>query len=385
MTMLFQRSVTTSVAAFTLFLFSSATSFSATDTEITEALTAILKGGVASVTVDLGTPTTEDGNLVYSNATIKEGPSTTTIGTITVTGGDVVDGGLTAESIDAENMETVSDGSVAKVESIEITNPDIKLPSKPDATDGRAKFESLIASKFSFTQNDGKPVTIDEFSVVASDFDENIPRSAEITLSALTIDPTSLDTNDSFSTQIKSLGYETIVLNLFGSAKWSADAGEVDVEELSIDGVDIGSLSLAVLLGGVTKDLVAQMQAPGGAENAISKITVNEASLTYEDASLAGRVLDQQAKGAGQSRESFVEQITAAIPLLVTVIGNPAFQNKVSTAASSFLKDPMNLTIYVAPEKPVPLSDIAIAGQTAPQTLPDLLNVDVTANEADDQ
>jgi hypothetical protein len=83
----------------------------------------------------------------------------------------------------------------------------------------------------------------------------------------------------------------------------------------------------------------------------------------------------------GATPEQFVEQISGALPFLLSVVGNQSFQDRIATAATAFLKDPKSLTITAAPGNPVSVMQIFGAASTAPQTLPDVLSVDIQANQ----
>ena len=87
-----------------------------------------------------------------------------------------------------------------------------------------------------------------------------------------------------------------------------------------------------------------------------------------------------QAKQSGMSKADFVTQITGALPFMLNFIGNEPFQKKVADAVTAFLKDPKSITISASPSAPVEFVKIMGAGQTAPQTLPDLLGADISAN-----
>ena len=71
----------------------------------------------------------------------------------------------------------------------------------------------------------------------------------------------------------------------------------------------------------------------------------------------------------------------AMLPSMLTYIQNPAFQTKVQDAVSAYLTNPENLSIVVAPQTPVPATQVIGAAMGAPQTLPEVLKLDITANQ----
>jgi hypothetical protein len=82
----------------------------------------------------------------------------------------------------------------------------------------------------------------------------------------------------------------------------------------------------------------------------------------------------------GASRDDIVAQLNGALPFMLNAINNPPFQEKVATAAQAFLSDPKSITITANPAQPVPFQEIMGSAMSAPQTLPDALAIDVTAN-----
>jgi hypothetical protein len=103
-------------------------------------------------------------------------------------------------------------------------------------------------------------------------------------------------------------------------------------------------------------------------------------SIRFDNAGVVERALDMQAKMMGASREDIVAQLNGALPFMLNAINNPAFQEKVAKAGQAFLSDPKSLTITLNPAQPVPFKDITDNAMSAPQTLPDMLGIDVTAN-----
>ena len=73
-------------------------------------------------------------------------------------------------------------------------------------------------------------------------------------------------------------------------------------------------------------------------------------------------------------------KLNGALPFMLNAINNPAFQEKVAKAGQAFLTDPKSLTITLNPAQPVPFQEIMGSAMSAPQTLPDMLAIDVTAN-----
>ena len=112
----------------------------------------------------------------------------------------------------------------------------------------------------------------------------------------------------------------------------------------------------------------------------LSQISVQALTIRYSDDSLAGKILEAAATKQGTTREQYAQQLAGALPFFLSMIQNPAFQNKVAAAVGQFLTEPKSLTISVQPDRPISGAELFGLVQTAPQTLPDVLGASIEAN-----
>jgi hypothetical protein len=113
----------------------------------------------------------------------------------------------------------------------------------------------------------------------------------------------------------------------------------------------------------------------------ISQLNLASLDITYEDASLAGRILEHYASLSGQSREQLVATLDGMLPPMLGGLQNQELQNEIAAAVSRFLKDPSSISLSLDPAQPVPAPQIVGAALGAPATLPDILNLSVTAGQ----
>ncbi len=382
--MLSDRKVTASVAALML-LASTSTVFAATEQEITDALEALFAASNDTGTIELGSPTAEGDTLVYRNVTFSmdspQGAGTGRIETLTLTAPDLNDaGGLVADSVVAGGVSVeTEDGESVRIASMSTTGLDV-TPGAAGA-DPVSRFETVTAEDLVVEAPDQPPFSIDLIEIEASDYVDGIARSGSFEISGIRLDVDEVASEEPAAQQLKDLGYEEVVLGISGAGTWDDQAGTASLDDLTIAGENMGSVSLSAILGGFTPEVVESLQATEPSPEVMGQITLQEAAISFEDASITGKLLDMQAGQMGADRATFVEQISAALPLMLSAVGNPGFQEKLATAASAFLKDPQNITISIAPSQPIDLMTLMMTGQTAPQTLPDVLNAEVTANE----
>jgi hypothetical protein len=380
-----QPRVTASVTALALFALSSTTVLAATEQEITAALEAALESSQSGLEVTLGTPTAEGDALVYRDSVIKatddDSASEIKIGTLTLTGADVnADGGIVADAMVGENLTmTGKDNETATVEKVEVVNLET-TPAK-DGDTASSKVDSMSATGINVTSADGPPVKVESITFNASDYVGRYPSTMSFAVNGVEVDVAAAGAEDPSVQQLKALGYDKIVLGITGSGKWDESAGTMTVQNFTIDAQDMGSFTIAGVFGGFSPDVMAELQKPEPSHEVMQKITLNEASIGFTDASITNKLLDMQAQQMNADRATFVEQITAALPLMLSAVGNPGFQEKIAAAATMFLKDPQNITISVKPDQPVDMMTLMMTGQTAPQTLPDVLKAEVTSNQ----
>jgi hypothetical protein len=379
--------VTTTVAAAALLAFASTSAFAATEAEIGEALKSLFASGDEPATLELGAASVDGDAVVYSGNVLKStgesGPQEAKIATITVTGGDVnAEGGLIAESLLAEGIDASDATDKMTIASIEVTG--LEATPKAEGREGSGRFDTITAEGLAGQSQGQPPFSVESISVEAADYVGEYPRSVSANVTGIEADVAAMGESDPTAMQLKALGYDKLIMGVSFAGTWDEAAGTMTLEDLSIDGQDIGTVSLTGVFGGFTPEVLKQLaESDQPPPELMQQVTVNEATLSFSDASITGKLLDMQASQMGADRAAFVEQITAALPLMLSAVGNPAFQNKIAAAATAFLKDPQNITVSIAPDQPVDLMTLMMTGQTAPQTLPDVLKADVTANEAE--
>lgn len=198
---------------------------------------------------------------------------------------------------------------------------------------------------------------------------------------------------------INALGLQTINGEISVSGNWEPVSGTVNLEDYTLDFADVGSLSLSFALTGYTMDLVKQlqetartMQADANNEQAqqaagiamfglMQQMSFQSAQISFEDAGITERSLDYAGKQQGSNGEQMAQMVKGMLPILLAQAKLGALQNEISEAVNAFIDDPQNITVTAEPEKDVPFPMIMGAAMGAPESVPALLGVSVTANE----
>ncbi|WP_186394247.1 hypothetical protein [Stappia sp. TSB10GB4] len=395
MTYLPLRRVRALAIACPLLLAPPALAFDASGNEVADTFFQIIEAGKAAVT---GYDRVEESGgkvtITGLRAALDDGGKTTrlTIAETSFQDAEVdADGGLTAGAMamSGVTIEDQQDGNDVRVTAALIAIDDPVLPSaatikaKADSDAmapgySRAEITGILID----TEKDGK-IPIASVVAVVDEMDGDLPTAGSLTVKGIEITAASLDEDGRKS--LTDLGYDKLVLGLALEAEWDPDAGVLDISDLTISGAEAATLNASLTLKGMTREVFAKLEAAQGnpeeAMGIMQGLEVVSLALRLDNESLVDRLLDAQAKESGASREEFVGQLSAALPMLLSVIGNPDFQQKVASAATTFLKDPQSISATAAPAAPVPFAQLLGAAMIAPQTLPNLLGVTIAANQ----
>ena len=193
------------------------------------------------------------------------------------------------------------------------------------------------------------------------------------------------------------LGYGTLGGAIEGSASWDPKTGTLSLDPFDIAVENAGNLSFTYEMAGYTPNFIQSMQQiskqmadnPEANQNAgmammglLSQLSLGSADITFTDDSLTGKLLDYYSKQQGMTPQQLIGQVEAMVPAALAQLQNPEFQKQATEAVSTFLKDPKSLSVSIDPETPVPAMQIMGAAMGAPQTLPQVLSLEVTANDA---
>ncbi|MFN3508106.1 MAG: hypothetical protein ACK4ZU_11535 [Allorhizobium sp.] len=199
--------------------------------------------------------------------------------------------------------------------------------------------------------------------------------------------------------QIEALGLTTLNGNMNMSGSWEVESGTIDIEDYSIDFANVGKLSLAFSMSGYTLDLVKQMQEQARMMQAqpqneqaqqaaglamlglVQQLSLVNAQIRFEDAGITKRGLDYAGKSQGTDGAQMAQMVKGMLPILLAQAKLGAIQNEISAAVNTYIDNPKALTIAAAPANPVAFPMIMGAAMGAPETIPGLIGLKVTAND----
>ncbi|WP_346912462.1 hypothetical protein [uncultured Roseibium sp.] len=368
-----------------------AAAFTPTGNEVADAFMAVLE--------------TDDG-IVDSYGSVSEGGETViikdlhlkrkdddtksaTIATTTLRDGMVQSNGrLKLGSLSLSDLSAKADDGGLDIGSFNATNVVLPTPEELNANDGDTvvgpSYDTLEVLDAAVSDGDGNKFEIGRLFTAIDEMDGDLPTAFRFAIDDLKIEASNLD--GEAQKTLSDLGYEKLTLSAEGQGRWDPEKETLEVKNLKLSGAEAGSFALNLSLGGVSRDVITKLSAtegdPESAMGLVQGISIQNISIRLDNSSLVERVLDMQAREAGMDRATLVQQLSAGLPMMVSILQNPSFQEKVVTAATTFLNDPVSLEVTVAPANPVPFAQIMGQAMMAPQTLPEVLAVDVIANSA---
>ena len=198
---------------------------------------------------------------------------------------------------------------------------------------------------------------------------------------------------------LEALGLTGISGDVTQDVTWTIADGRVSINEFLFDFVDVGALDITGEVLGLTPAVLDQIQAmqtamaAGGEATSeqqqaqmmsgmaiMQGVSIVGASVRYDDASLAGSLLDTFAEQSGADRASFVAGLKATLPGLIAQSGIPALNDLVVPALSEFLDSPESLEASIAPASPTSVL-VLMAAAANPASLITALGLSIQANQ----
>ena len=317
------------------------------------------------------------------------------------------DGGYMVREVSVPDIDT----EFAKKPAGHITLADIKveglyLPGGDTipAADLLQAVQSISTGPLSLTR-DGKEVLSYDSVVAGSTFtpaqgEAITDLTSKLAVNGLNVDLSSVKEEDpSAGAIIDELQLDTISGNITQNLSWSMADGHMVVDQFLFDFADVGALDINLDVTGMTPEMLDKiyaMQASMATGDATSEeaqsaqmmsgmqlmqaVSIVSAKVRYDDASLAGKLLDFFAGQSGADRATFVAGLKSMLPAILDQSGIPTLKDVVVPPVSAFLDDPKNLEVSVKPENPTTLL-VLTAAAANPAGLISALGLAVSANQ----
>ena len=350
---------------------------------------------VAADSVDIDGTTVTLKNVSFKPA----GGEAVSIGEVTLSGVEEQDGGsYYIEEAAFPDINSSKDG--VTISASDLTLGGISVPAQPgDSIDAMLFAESAHTGAIKVTK-DG----METFSVLESDMNATLREDAsgfdfDGAFKSLKADLSQAGDDPASKEAIEKLALQHIQGDISMKGGWDLEPGTVDLSEISFDFTNIGKLNFGFKISGYTlafiksmQDAITQSEANPNKEEAqqafgfamlglAQQLNFEGAQIRFEDASITKRALEYAGSKQNVSGQQMANSLKAMTPIILAQLNIPELQNAISAAVSTFLDNPKSLTMKATPDKPVAFPMIIGAAMGAPNTVPQMLGVKVSAND----
>jgi hypothetical protein len=277
-----------------------------------------------------------------------------------------------------------------------VKNLSIPAVDSSDPSGGLILYDSVTMSPSKFSTSEGVEfIRLGSLEATVSPYSADQPMTFALKPFDIFINAAAAAKDDAASKEVMtSLGLAEINAKVAMNGTWNPADGKLTISEESFDVENAGKLNFKFDISGYTPQLIKQMQdlakqnaGKTSAENGMvliglaQQMTLNSASIRFDDASLTGKLLDLAAQKMGQPKETLINQYKGMVPVLAAQLQDPEFVTMLSNAANAFLDNPKNIEIKTAPAAPVPFAQIMATGMAQPKALIKTLGLQVIANQ----
>lgn len=194
---------------------------------------------------------------------------------------------------------------------------------------------------------------------------------------------------------IRALGLQKIHLSMNTKGSWSPYSGKYIVDEMTVNGQNIGNFSYKLHMGGYDMKFVKGMQdfysniLKDGPDNTsiqiaamglLQNLSISNMEMRYEDTSFFNKLLDQEAKKKSISRAELIQVMKDQLKVGVEYFEGEQRVVDAVKAVGEFLDEPKSISLKIQPEQPVSFAILTAVGMAEPKKLWSVLGVKVEAN-----
>jgi hypothetical protein len=216
------------------------------------------------------------------------------------------------------------------------------------------------------------------FEIQATDPLMGVPTALRVSTDRLTMPILPGDKKDGLK-DLAAMGYKELDLSSAIDARWSEGTGDLSLNQVSLQGVNMGGVTLKGTIGNIAKDVFTGDATT--AQIALLGATVKQASLVVENKGLFEKALEYQAKGSKKSPDQLRKELAAAAQVgIPAMLGNSPNAKQLATALAKFVAKPGRLTVSAKARDPggLGLADFASASGD-PRALLEVVTITATA------
>jgi hypothetical protein len=295
-------------------------------------------------------------------------------------------GGFTSEKMDFTNATATLRDNTVKAASGQVEKVVVPGADEVKARTRVTPFSRAVASGISATDKEASaeaPVSIESVEFLLGDLSKGVPNSMKLSVRGIMIDGARLAVLPIPTAMIEDpdapgdMRLDVVLDTLYESEK---DA--LTIKAITLSAPKIGSLTVSAAVSGLPLSTLASEKRN---ETAMAA-KLDSATLRFENSGIVERMLDEQAKVSGETRQQYLDKLIPKLPeLLGERLGNSEFQQKLAAAAEAFLKDPKSITVESRPSEPVPIFLIGLAAFQivfgVPVDLSEVKDVEIKTNQ----
>ncbi len=345
---------------------------------IAERFTSLLAETTEGATVSYGAASSTDGSVTLTDLTFvspdeEDGTTTITVASTVIASPELGADNLRAASVTMTDVSALyDDGSSASATSMTLSDIDL-VPQD-------AEYESRVASfrltDLAATGKDRTSVEVSSVSFDVAAYFEDVPTDVTFSIEGVLIERG--DMEGGMDAMFDSVGLDSMFVGVTGDGNWDRDENQLSVDDFTIDIRDLGRMSLTLALGNVTEQTFAQLES--NPMIALSPLSLVSLSLDLEDGPLAETALAKKAEELGVSVEDLRTTGVVSAKQMLQFLGDSTFRRDAEAAIESYVQNEKNgLTLTANPAQPVPVMAVGLTAQTAPDSIPGLLNMSISA------
>jgi hypothetical protein len=326
------------------------------------------------------------------------------VGNVTLSGIVEENGGYRVATTTTSPISTTSEGITFDLSEMVIKGWTIPAENSTDPLATLSLYEGVEMASASVKMADKTVFSMADLSVAITPPADGKPMDITGSIASFTGDLSGV-TDPQTKAVVDAFGYQTVKGSYRTAGTWNLADGRMNITQNDIIVENAGTFGMKFDVGGYTLDFIKQMQEiqkkmaaqPAGENGSpadmemlglMQQLSLNGATIRFDDASLTGKILDFVAQQQGQKREDIVNLAKAGLPFALMQLQLPDLAAAISPAINAYLDDPRSIEIKAAPPASVPFTLIGGAamanandpGATA-KAIWSMLGVTVTANQ----
>ncbi len=286
-------------------------------------------------------------------------------------------GGFTADTVEALRGEGVDEDLLYSWETAILDNVVVPTAEELAGTPDFVPMASLRISEMEVRHEDaGSPATVEAVDMQFDDVVDGVPHAFAVVVDRIVLPREALD-NPEHQAMLAGLEYDEVVIDAALDVRFDREVEEIDLRRFVLKADEVGRLELAASVGEVRLGALET----GDFETLLDSFTLIAAEVSFHNDGAVERGLEMRAEEAGMDPVAFRRQQIDELRAALATLDNPAFEEEMTAAMETFLRDPRALRISASPSSPLSAMQLIGMAMMAPQTLPDMLGLDVTVNE----